>query len=79
MNCQQLNNIELEEVLASLGHLPTRKRKKKLGISILLPTRTKPLLNLIYPETSGIFFQKVSAGTTLILSENISNVQLVTH
>ena len=29
MNCQQLNNIELEEVLASLGHLPTRKTEKE--------------------------------------------------
>ena len=29
MNCQQLNNIELEEVLASLGHLPNRKTEKE--------------------------------------------------
>lgn len=29
MNCKQFNDIELEEVLASLGHLPTRKTEKE--------------------------------------------------
>ncbi len=29
MNCKQINDIELEEVLASLGHLPTKKTEKE--------------------------------------------------
>ena len=29
MNCKQFNDIELEEVLASLGHLPTKKTEKE--------------------------------------------------
>jgi hypothetical protein len=78
MHCKEFNSITLEEVLDSLGHFPTKNGKRSL-VSQLLPTRAKPLLKLICPETSGISFQKESAVTTLILLENISNVQSVKH
>jgi hypothetical protein len=41
--------------------------KKKLGFSILLPQKTKPLLNWIKETTFGISIPKELAETILIL------------
>ena len=67
MNCKQFNSISLEEVLLSLGHLPTKQNEKKLGISTPLPANSKPLLNWIKDSMLGIFIQKASVVITLIL------------
>ena len=60
MNCQQLNNIELEEVLASLGHLPTRKTEKEAWY-----------LNPFANENQASFKLDISRNQWYLFSEGI--------
>jgi hypothetical protein len=47
MNCKQFNSISLEEVLLSLGHLPTKQNEKEAWYLNPFATNPKPLLKLI--------------------------------
>lgn len=60
MNCKQFNSIKLEEVLASLGHLPTKQNKKEAWYLNPFATETQASFklnkkfNLWYLHSEGI-------------------------
>jgi len=60
MNCKQFNSIKLEEVLASLGHLPTKQNEKEAWYLNPFETETQASfkldkkLNLWYLYSEGI-------------------------
>lgn len=60
MNCQQFNSIKLEEVLFSVGHLPTKQNEKEAWFLNPFGTETQPSfkldkkLNLWYLHSEGI-------------------------
>ena len=60
MNCKQFNSIKLEEVLASLGHLPTKQNEKEAWYLNPFATETQASfkldkkLNLWYLHSEGI-------------------------
>ena len=60
MNCKQFNLIKLEEVLASLGHLPTKQNEKKawylnpFGTETQASFKLDKKLNLWYLYSEGI-------------------------
>lgn len=60
MNCKQFNSIKLEEVLASLGHLPTKQNEKEAWYLNPFSTETQASfkldkkLNLWYLHSEGI-------------------------
>lgn len=60
MNCKQFNSIKLEEVLASLGHLPTKQNEKEawylnpFGIGTQASFKLDKKLNLWYLHSEGI-------------------------
>ena len=67
MNCKQFNSISLEEVLLSLGHLPTKQNEKEAWYLNPLPANPKPLSNWIKELMPGISIQKVWVGIILTL------------
>lgn len=60
MNCKQFNSIKLEEVLASLGHLPTKQNEKEawylnpFGTETQASFKLDKKLNLWYLHSEGI-------------------------
>ncbi len=60
MNCKQFNSIKLEEVLASLGHLPTKQSEKEawylnpFGTETQASFKLDKKLNLWYLHSEGI-------------------------
>ena len=60
MNCKQFNSIKLEEVLASLGHLPTKQNEKEawylnpFGTETQASFKVDKKLNLWYLHSEGI-------------------------
>ncbi|MHA3046321.1 toprim domain-containing protein [Riemerella anatipestifer] len=60
MNCKQFNSIKLEEVLASLGHLPTKQNGKEawylnpFGTETQASFKLNKKLNLWYLHSEGI-------------------------
>lgn len=60
MNCKQFNSIKLEEVLASLGHLPTKQNGKEawylnpFGTETQASFKLDKKLNLWYLHSEGI-------------------------
>jgi len=60
MNCKQFNSIKLEEVLASLGHLPTKQNEKEawylnpFGTETQASFKLDKKLNLWYLYSEGI-------------------------
>jgi hypothetical protein len=78
MHCKEFNSITLEEVLDSLGHFPTKNGKRSL-VSQSFANESKASFKIDLSRNQWYLFSEESAVTTLILLENISNVQSVKH
>ncbi|WP_312901551.1 toprim domain-containing protein [Chryseobacterium taichungense] len=64
MNCKQLNSIGLEEVLAALGHLPTRQNEKEAWYLSPFGSESHASFKVDRPKNVWYLFSEGAGGTT---------------
>lgn len=64
MNCKQLNSIGLEEVLAFLGHLPTRQNEKEAWYISPFGPESHASFKVDRPKNLWYLFSEGAGGTT---------------
>lgn len=64
MNCKQLNSIGLEEVLAFLGHLPTRQNEKETWYLSPFGPESHASFKVDRPKNLWYLFSEGTGGTT---------------
>ncbi|WP_333887616.1 toprim domain-containing protein [Sphingobacterium siyangense] len=64
MNCKQLNSIGLEEVLAFLGHLPTRQNEKEAWYISPFGLESHASFKVDRPNNTWYLFSEGAGGTT---------------
>ncbi|SEM13815.1 CHC2 zinc finger [Chryseobacterium taichungense] len=64
MNCKQLNSIGLEEVLAFLGHLPTRQNEKEAWYLSPFGPESHASFKVDRPQNLWYLFSEGAGGTT---------------
>lgn len=64
MNCKQLNSIGLEEVLAFLGHLPTRQNEKEAWYLSPFGPESHASFKVDRPKNLWYLFSEGAGGTT---------------
>ena len=64
MNCKQFNSIGLEEVLAALGHLPTRQNEKEAWYLSPFGPESEASLKVDRPNNVWYLFSEGIGGTT---------------
>lgn len=64
MNCKQLNSIGLEEVLAFLGHLPTRQNEKEAWYLSPFGPESRASFKVDKPNNLWYLFSEGAGGTT---------------
>ncbi|WP_278352379.1 toprim domain-containing protein [Chryseobacterium gleum] len=64
MNCKQLNSIRLQEVLAFLGHLPTRQNEKEAWYISPFGPESHASFKVDRPKNLWYLFSEGAGGTT---------------
>ena len=73
MNCKQFNSISLEEVLLSLGHLPTKQNEKEAWYLNPFATESQASFKINKSLNYWYLFSEGIGGTTVDLLKKYLN------
>ncbi len=76
MNCKQLNSVGLEEVLAFLGHLPTRQNEKEAWYPNPFASENQASFKVDKPKNLWYLFSEGVGGTTTDFIQKYFNTSL---
>ncbi|WEK70276.1 MAG: toprim domain-containing protein [Candidatus Chryseobacterium colombiense] len=76
MNCKQLNSIELEEVLAFLGHLPVKQNEKEAWYLSPFRAESHASFKVDKPKNLWYHFSEGVGGTTTDFIQKYFNISV---